>query len=207
MKEILYIIFGWLLGLLGQPVILRIERHFKRKDVKIAIFSELKNLAVRLAATCYKIQSNLGITDRTKLTWVKNVHEKYRIDGKDMVESLDKVLEMTDEQINAMASSRKAPEGICISLKKHSLPFIESISEQISVFEPKFQKEIFEIQAQVNILNEEIENAMYSYRLTFDPSSMKTNKDIINQNITKCYHAIEERCVIVVSEIEKLFKL
>ena len=51
MREALFIILGWLLGLLGAPILLRIEKYYKRKDLKIAIFSELKNLEIRLAAT------------------------------------------------------------------------------------------------------------------------------------------------------------
>lgn len=67
MKEVIYITFGWLLGLLGQPIVSRIEKYYKRKDFKIAIFSELKNLSIRLATSCYKIQTHLGIKDKSML--------------------------------------------------------------------------------------------------------------------------------------------
>lgn len=101
----------------------------------------------------------------------------------------------------------KAAENIILSLKTYSLPFIESILEHLSVFDSKFQRDILEVRDQISILNEEIENAMSYSRLTFDPSSMDTNKDIISTNINSSYNNIGERCRIIVDKINKILKV
>lgn len=99
--ELPYIIFGWLLGLLSQPIISRIEKYYRRKDLKIAISSELKNIGVRLAATCYKIEMHLGIRDKSTLRWVKSVYERYRVDySKGLSEAIEKLLQTPDAQFN-----------------------------------------------------------------------------------------------------------
>ena len=155
MREALFIILGWLLGLLGAPILLRIEKYYKRKDLKIAIFSELKNLEIRLAATCYKIQMHLGIRDKSTLRWVKNIYEKHReVCPKNILEARDKLLQVSDEQFNAATTLFKATENIGLGLKTFSLPFIEPILKHLSVFDSKFQKNIFEVRDQIITLNE-----------------------------------------------------
>ena len=74
--QTLYIILGWLLGLLGNPIVSRIEKRYKRNDLKKVIFSELKNLKLRLVANFWKIQMHLGEFDKLTLQWINNVYEK-----------------------------------------------------------------------------------------------------------------------------------
>lgn len=81
----------------------------------------------------------------------------------------------------------RGAENIGLSLKTYSLPFIESIVEHLSIFNSKFQRDILEVREQINILNEEVENAMFYFRLTLDTSCMNTNKDIIRSNINNSY--------------------
>ncbi|MBL7130425.1 MAG: hypothetical protein ISS45_03330 [Candidatus Omnitrophica bacterium] len=191
MIEIVYIFCGWILGLLGQPIVSKIEKYYRRNDLKIAIYSELKNLGVRLAAVCYKIEMHLGIRDKSTLRWVKSIYERYRVDyPKGLSEAIEKLLQSPDEQFNIATNLFKGDETIGLSLKTYSLPFSESIVEHLSIFNSKFQRDIFEIRAQISILNEEVENAMFYFRLTFDPSCMNTNKDIIRSNINNGYKEI-----------------
>ena len=122
------VILGWLLGLLSQPIVSRIERHYKREDFRKAIFSELKTLGTRLAATCYQIQSHLGMRDKEALRWVKSVYEKHKTDcPKGVIEAIDKVLQASNEQFSAVADFTKAPKNIYLGLKTFSVPLIDSI--------------------------------------------------------------------------------
>jgi len=60
--------------------------------------------------------------------------------------------------------------------------------------------------AQMNILNEENENAMFHFRLTFDASCMETNKDIIQANLKSAYTNIGKRCRDIVEKIGKILE-
>lgn len=202
MKEALYITLGWLFGLLSPRIAIGIEKYYKRNDLKKAIFSDLKNLAVRLTATHSTIQMHLGIRNKESLKWEKNIYEKYRdkcLEG--VLEAIEKTIQAPDELFKKATNLFKADENICLGLKTYSLYFIVSISEQLSIFTPGFQREILEIRSQVDILNEEIEMAKFHYRLTFDSSCMKTNGTIICTNLKNNYNEIQHRCKIIVDKI------
>lgn len=210
MKEALYITLGWLFGLLSPRIAIGIERYYKRNDLKKAIFSDLKNLAVRLTAVYSKIQMHLGIRDKESLKWEKYIYEKYRDNcPKSVLEAIEKMIQAPDEHFEKATSLFKADENISLSLKTYSLYFIVSISEQLSIFTPGFQREILEIRSQVDILNEEIEMTKFHYQLTFDSSCMKTNGSIIRTNLKNNYNEIQHRCKIIVDricEFENQFK-
>lgn len=207
MKEALYIIFGWLLGLLSQPIVSRIERHHKRNDLKIAISSELKNLKVRLAGLCYQIEMHLGIGKKSTLKWVKSVYEKYRDDcPKSVLETITKLLETPDAKFDLAVSLFKAKENVILDLKTYSLSFIDSILEHLSVFDSEFQRAVLEVRTQMDMLNEEIKNTEFYLQLTFSPDAMKTNQGIIRTNLRDCYNNIQKGCRTVVNRIDKVLK-
>jgi len=211
MKEALYVILGcilgWLLGLLSQPIVSRIEKYYKRNDLKTAIFSELKNLKIRLAAGCYEIQSHLGFSDKETLKWVKSVYEEHRTDcPQGVLQSINKMLQVPEKQFTLLTSLFKAEENVSLNIKTYSLSFIDSILEHLSVFDSEFQRHVLEVRAQINILNEEIKNAEFHYQLTFNPSCMSANKTIIKSNLDNCYNNIQKRCRIVVGKIDEVLK-
>ena len=204
MQEFLYITFGWLLGLLGNPVITKIENHYKRKNIKVGIFSELEILCVRLAASCYRIQMHLGTRNKESIIWIKTIYRKYRTGcPEDVIEALDKMLKVPDEQFNAFVEQTKAETDVGLKLKTFSMPFTESVMGQLGIFKSEFQRKIFEVVAQVNILNEDIETATFYHRLTFDASSATNNMNIIKGNLTVSYNDIVDRCKIIVNKIEE----
>ena len=206
MKEISYIILGWLLGLLSPPIVSRIERYFKRKGLKVAIFSDLKNLIVRLSITCYGIQMHLGCEDKSTLQWLKTIYEKYCPTRARALEAINELLNVPPEQFNEIASFTKSDANTSLSLKTCSMPFIESVLEQLSVFDSKFQANIFEIRSQLSILNQEIEEAVFYHRLTFDSLCMDTNANVIKNNLKNSYNHIQERCKIVVDKVDKVLE-
>lgn len=205
--DILYIIFGWLLGLLSQPIASRIEKYYRRNDVKTAIFSELKNLLVRLAATCMKIETHLGTKDKESLRWLKAIYEEYRIEcPKKILDAMEKILQAPDEQFKIATQYLQAGEESGLGLRKFSLPFTDSILENLSVFDPKFQSSILEIRTQVGFLNEQVEEGIFYFRLTFDPDAMKVNSNRIKGNMDTYYRQIGDGCKRLVVKIQNILK-
>jgi hypothetical protein len=200
--EIIYIILAWLFGLLASPIVSRIERIYKRKDLQMAIFSELEYLAVLLTTSRYLIQAHLGITDRDSLNDMKRIYEKCGVDcPKEVLAKINKMLELNDEQLRQLLAHKKADQSTSIDLRTHSLPFIESILGDMSVFDSKFRRNILEIRSQVNMLNEITENGIFYHKLTFDSSSMSNNASIILKNLKEVYDHIQRRCKITTDRI------
>lgn len=198
--------WSWVNTILG-CIIPWYQKKSDRKILKVAIFSELKNLKIKLVGACYLIQMALGDSEaRVTLRWLKNIYEK-NLTGdwpKELLEAMDKIQEIPDELYNTLAGSFKASKDSCLNIKKYSLPFIESVSGQLSIFDSGFQRAILEIRDQLNFLNGEIENLQFYYRLTFNPESMDRNKDIIRANINKGYKEIIKRCSFIVDKIDKI---
>jgi len=203
--EILYIIFGWLLGLLSQPIVSKIEKHSKQKEIRNAIFSELQNIEIRLVVLCYKIQTHLGKNDMETLIWIKGIYKKYKGNFPHrLLDTFEKLSQAPDDQFDEIIRTSKAEDDISISPKKYSLPYTESILEYLSVFDSNFQKNIFDIRTQINFLNDDIENSSFYFRLTFKPSCMNLNKEIIRSNLNNCYNDIQERCKKIAERIDNV---
>jgi hypothetical protein len=204
MEQILYIFFGWLLGLLGQPIGSRVEKYFKRKELKILIVSELKGLVFRLVALRHNILSHRGLLDNSSISWLKHNYEKCQPDcSPEMLGALDKLLEALPADLKALANYTKAPEGTSISLKTFTLPFTESVINQLWILESEMQALILEVRSQVAILNEEIDNARFYHRLSFDTNCMETNRQIVIDNLNMNYDEIQKKCKFIVDSIEK----
>ena len=180
------------------------ELSDKKNKIKQSVLLELKNLLVKLAMTCHTIQNHLGLGSKSTLRWVKTVYEKYREDyPKGLLVTIEKLLQSPDAQFD-IAMKLIESKNTSLGLKTHALPFMESILEHLLVCDLKFQVDVLEIRAQVDILNEEIGDAIYYHRLTFDPSAMKTNENAIKGNIRDRYNHIQERCRIIADKIDKI---
>lgn len=205
MRAALLIILGWLFGLLSPPIVLKIEKRYKRKSLKIVVVNELNNLSFRLAGSYYIIQTHLGNKDKASIAWVRGVFEKHKGDCPEaLLKLMDTLLELPDGQFEALQDEIKEKENVGLGLKTFSLPFTESILENIEIFDSKFQKDILKVRDEIIILNEEIELAMYYFRLTFDTAAMNTNAKIIKINIKRGYEIIQDRCKLIIDKIDRI---
>jgi hypothetical protein len=205
MEQVICIIIGWLLGLLGQPLVSRIEKSYKRDDYKRVIFSELKSLASRLTSTCFKIQKHLGIESKESLIWMKAQYEKHEEDfPESIIEAINKILEVPDAQFNAAVQMLKATENMGLHLKTYNLPFVEAVLENLFVFDSKFQRSVLDIYAQVNILNEDNEKLNDFHRLTFETAHTNDNYNIIKANLNVGYFEVQRRCKLIVDKINTI---
>jgi hypothetical protein len=200
--EFLYVILGWLLGLLTAPISFRIDRGYKQRDHQFAIYSELKNLEVRLASLSFQINTHLGTLDKSSLLWIRDIYKKYGYNS--VTPEMEKVFNLSDEEFKVVMNTRKATENISLGFKTLSLPVMDALLGDISIFDMEFQRKLLELRSQIDILNQEIEYCMQHFFLTFDPSSMNINASSLNTNIKNSHQQILERCKIVIEKIEEI---
>lgn len=203
--EIFYIIFGWLLGLLTQPISLWIDRNQKKKYIKLAIFAELKNLAIRLAGTAYRIKIHLGTLDKNSLLWIKHAYDICDQEFNETLSiSLEEMSKKSESDFERINTHYKAANNVSLSVKTIKLTIIDSLIQDISIFDFEFQRQILEISTQINILNQQIQDAREYFYLTFNPDSMKINNEILNKNMTDTYDQISNKCKLIIDLIFKL---
>lgn len=201
MKEALYIILGSLISILSPGIVARIEKHYKKDVLKKAIFSDLKNLAVRIVTVYHKLHVHFGTRNKEALEYVKSIYEKYRVDcPRDILDYIKKQIGTKDEDLERISTYYKAGENISLSFKKYSLAFIESTMRDISIFDPQFQREILEIRAQIDMLNEEIDHSRSFNQLLFNPT-YESKSSIIKSNMDNSYKEIQKKCKFIVDRI------
>jgi len=203
--NILYLVVGWLSGILGQIIFWWNSRCHRKNDVEILILSELKDIAFRLSCACHRIQTHFGFENRETLEWLKSKYLKYGGESsRGTIEAIDKLLEYPDEHIRQAAGLMGADEQTGLSIKKISLSLTDSVVTNLSLFDMRFQKRVIDIRYQINVLNQEIENAEYYHRLTFDPSRMKVNAQAIRENIETIYINIPHISRMIIEKIEEI---
>lgn len=202
MENILYIVFGWLLGLLSPPIASIIEKHYRKNELRKALYSDLKNLIVRLASSCQAIEVHRGTRNKESLVWILSIYEKYRADTpQTIITNINKLLQATDEDFENLNSFMKGEDGIGLNVKPFSMPFLESVLGDLFLFNVEFQRRILEVRSQISILNQDIDLTMSYHRMTFNLSSSDKNKDIILQNINSGHIEIANRCKSIANKI------
>lgn len=56
MEQLVYIAFGWLLGLLAPSIVRRIERVYRADELRTAITAELEELQHKMTFVTYKLR-------------------------------------------------------------------------------------------------------------------------------------------------------
>lgn len=191
--NILFLLLGWLLGILSPLIVDRVKRRYQIDDVKRGILTELKEARSRLAMMAYVIAVRLGGYDRNLLTWIASVLKEYEgSEPKDeALKAIERLSKLTDEQLAALAHQVKFKPGGALSLKNLSVPFLDANMGLLSLFPVDFQNRILEIRAQIDLLNQEIDEATSFYWKTFDSGTSEDNYKIISDSIRTKYQLIE----------------
>lgn len=204
--NVLYLLLGWLLGLLSPQVAERIKRHYQKSDLRCGIISELKEIKVRVVSAVYLLAKKIGTYDKELIEWVKKHLEGYEgsYPTKRMLSSLEKLSNQANNQQLETIQLLYYDEESGLSLKKFYLPFLESRIDSLPVFSDRFRSLIFEIRSQIQMLNEEIDNAQFYFRKTFDSSMNAESHKIVRQNLKSCYGNIERQIRPMVEKINDL---
>lgn len=75
---LLYLLLGWLLGLLGPTIVDRIKRSYRVADVTKAIVLELEELRYDMALYAYLLCRPTGSLSDEWLDWIEPIIRDYR---------------------------------------------------------------------------------------------------------------------------------
>lgn len=204
--QILYIFFGWLLGLLSPAIIEKIKSSYSKKQFFDAICTELSDLQVRMAMVSYSLASKYGQLDRQSLLKTKNVLSKYKGNEscKDSLKLIEKLLTYDEAQFQAMQACMKNEADISSSVKQVRISFIEHNTAAISNLPIDIQSKIHELRNQLSYFNEEAKNAKEDERMTFNSTLSDENYAVLKDNLHERYVFISEIGFRVVQKIENI---
>ena len=92
-----------------------------------------------------------------------------------------------------------------MSLKKDDLLYINSNLGYLTLFDTDFHNRVLVIRTHNRLGNDEIELAMYFYKMTFDMTLDEKNRDIIVKNLDDSYKNIARNSRQQVGRINQLF--
>ena len=188
-ETVLFVFLGWLLGILSPIIVDAIRKKQDIRDVRAALETEVHELQYRLACVAYFIEKRFGDVNRKFLEWLRPILVSYRglNPSADILKFIETQLALTDDQIKALAlHSKAAPEG-GISLKKYQVPLLDSKISSLASLSTSLQNHLLELKTHLSLLNEEVDEARYYFRLTFQSSVTGENHDRVNENLTSCY--------------------
>ncbi|MFX0090795.1 MAG: hypothetical protein ACFFBD_03445 [Candidatus Hodarchaeota archaeon] len=188
--EILYILFGWLLGLLSPLIVDLVKKHYKKNEIRAGIIAELDEIRARLIGAAFLLTPRYGTYDRDFINWMLPIIRDYSgtYFSQEVIERFEAISRYDDNQFQAWAlTQRREAETRGMNLKTYSSPYIDSTIHSLSSFNAEFQKRLMEIKSQIKILNEEVETSTYYFRMTFDGSLTDENQRIIRENLSSNY--------------------
>jgi len=182
--SIIFIVLGWLLGLLSPHLIELIQKPYRRVQLRRSLFIEVTELQYRFATLCWMLRQARGEVNKSFLEWYKLAIRGYksRYAPLSVEQGVVALLELNDDQLRAMFPS-KADTFDYPVLKKYTLPFLASQVTSLSIFSPEFQRLALEINAKLALVNAEIDTMWFFYTKTFDSSLSNINREAIYQNM------------------------
>ena len=146
----LLILFGWLLGLLAPAIVDSIRKRREAKEVKIAVLPELHELQYRLAMVIYLIERRYGQINREFIEWIQPIMQGYRgVDSSvDSSKHIEFLLSLSEDQLAELAQITQTP-GRGLSLKKYSLPFLDSKLASLTWFDETLRSQLLEIKYRI----------------------------------------------------------
>ncbi len=210
MSKILYFFLGLLSAIFTPLIVDTVKKYLNRNKLKKSFGIELDDVRERLVFVVFKIVSKFGKYDRELLTWVssniKDSFEIHNISGEKFSEVIERLSKLSDQDLKNIDANQKTVEGRGLSLKKINLPLVDSKLDSLSLFDLEFQRKLLDIRIQINFMNEEIEQARFYHRLTFDSGISNENHQLIVQNYTDSNLHISQIAKSIVQKIDSFIQ-
>jgi hypothetical protein len=205
----LYLLLGWLLGLLSPILAERIQKPYKRKELIKSLLSEFNDLQFKMALAAYRLRSHLATVDHKFLAKLEPIFDHYDGPDKDpqATESFKKLKDLPEDQLRDLHVKTRRP-GRGIHLAKQSLPFLSSQVHALSICPIDFQQTILMLKAQLDYFNDEVDVITSYFNKTFDPSITGENRVAVLANLEEGYGKLAQRAeniVMFISDLNQVY--
>lgn len=206
--NILYIIFGWLLGILSPGIINYIADHYKKITLKRIVANELKDIKKRLILLPFLVYPKYGMLDEKIFIWIKTQTEDFK-----EFEMGDAAKKAFEEQVKnsenlkiflAHYNSTHRKDKPAFNFKKMITSAIDANLMNFGILEDEFLEKLLEVKFQINTLNEEIQNVNEYLKMTFISNITDINHQIITKEIENKNIFIAEKAILIVEKINTI---
>lgn len=204
-SDIVPLLLGWLLGLLGGPIAEAIARAYRRARLLPSLKAELIEFQYTMLLIAYDYRGFLGAIDAEFLSWARRVLERYtqapHADRQHLL-AFKQALGLPPEQQNAVMArkSQKAARSAVL----HSLSMLEASIPSLPDFSVSLQTKLLAVRDQVAIFNQQTAKFQADIALSFDPSVSGLNRQSLNENIEGGYRNLSNRAKCIIDAIDKV---
>jgi hypothetical protein len=207
--SILYLLLGWLIGIISPGIAERIRREHRRRELVRSILSELTALQYMMAIVAHVMRGKLATVTDEFLDWIAPIVARY--DGpekpKGQEEALAKTRKISEQQrreVDLYINSRK---GRGLALKQYSLPFLQSVSNELPICSLDFQRRVLHVKGRLDVFNQHTSFLQAQFNKTFEVTD--GDYESVTTNLSEGYSqlaAIAEGIANAIAEIESLFR-
>lgn len=204
-RELLYIILGWLLGIVGPWIIDFIKNHYKRRWLKNSLKNELQDIQKRLTWIPYLILRDYWELDLKTIHWFRSqnfFNQEISDDIKNLFYKTDEEIQKDLGELN-VTSNKETPN---FNFRKIETYIIDSNLLNLYLLDNSIQTNILDCKFHLNTLNKEIDLINDFFKMTFDSNMSSENHKIIEDNIYKKNHLIIDLAIWCVETTDKLIK-
>ena len=191
MRELLYLLLGWLLGVLSPFIAERIHRKHRQQDFVSSVVIELGELQYILAAVAFKMRSKVFTLTDKFLDWLLPIVSSYSGPGKNptLAATLTKLREGSEDQ-RRQALTLMRDEGRGFTLKRYEVPFLVAQASELSICSLDFQRRVFRVKSKLDLFNQHVSYLQGQFEKTFDASIVGANRDVVERNLTEGYASL-----------------
>jgi alkanesulfonate monooxygenase SsuD/methylene tetrahydromethanopterin reductase-like flavin-dependent oxidoreductase (luciferase family) len=117
------------------------------------------------------------------------------------------LLEVDDETFKKLALRLAAKPGDSAAMKTFSAPYLQAKLGDLDLFSEEFKRHILNILSQIRILNEQVEEARYFYRLTFASGISQPNHTIASGEVGRLTDAVGTRALLLANICDLAIKV
>ena len=205
-NAVLLVFLGWCLGLVGPVVVDAIKKRYRNSEIRAGILAELHELRHRIAATVFLFETRFGTFDRKVLEWLLPILKDYRgaNPSADAIETIEKMLKFTDEELAAVAKKAQAPVGGALGIKKYAVRYLDSRLADLGGFSEKARALLLDIRNRIDLYNEEVDQIRYFFGLTYQSGISPENHTQASQLIVSGYRNLGTQARQIIQHIESL---
>lgn len=194
LSKLLWLLLGWLLGLLSPGIAERVRRKHRQADVMTAVSGELRELQYMMGVVAYRIRGYLGEVSDSFLDWLIPVALNYH--GPDADPKLPGIMErsrreLTEEQRRQIHLGLRRPES-GLGLKEYSVPLVVGMTSELSICPLPFQRGVLRTMNQLDRYNQHVEYVRSQFDKTFDTVLTDENRQAVLSNLDRGYRELAE---------------
>lgn len=189
MSDIVYIIFGWVMGILsiifGTLILEKIRQNINKNKITNGILVELNEHLITISATCYSVTYKYGNFNVEFLKWWKPYYYKIKSSGRldilsDNNKNIEKIFDMNEEELNNYKNANIEDPKKSKIIPSVSTPYIDANLNFLSEYGEDYKQQIFGVKREINFLNNDITEVIFYHRKTFDDISTENHQVIVN---------------------------